>query len=201
MSRHRIILIRHARTKGNDERRYIGCLSDEPVSEEGLRSLKAVCTGAIPECDRVFSGPMKRCITTAKYLFPDTESEIIPDLTEMDFGSFEGKNYEELKDNPYYIRWMESNGRLPFPEGEDMERFTARSMKAFRDILNRLNDNDSAAIVCHGGNIMAIISALTGSEYFDHIVNNLQGYTMDVTYDGERIDVLSYERIGAWTNP
>ena len=201
MSRHRIILIRHARTKGNDERRYIGCLSDEPVSEEGLRSLKAVSTGAIPKCDRLFSGPMKRCITTVKYLFPDTEAEIIPDLTEMDFGLFEGKNYEELKDNPYYIKWMESNGRLPFPEGEDMERFTARSMKAFREMLNRLNDNDSAAIVCHGGNIMAIISALTGSEYFDHIVNNLQGYTMDVTYDGERIDVLSYERIGAWTNP
>ncbi len=201
MSKHRIILIRHARTKGNDERRYIGCSINEPVSEEGLISLKSIDADKLPVCDRLFCGSMIRCITTSKCLFPNMEAEIIPDLTEMDFGLFEGKNHEDLKDDPYYIRWIESNGTLPFPEGEDMERFTLRSIEAFKDILNRLKGDESAAVICHGGNIMAIISALTGGKYFDHMVNNLEGYCMDITYDGERIDVLSYERLGAWIDP
>lgn len=198
--RNKIILIRHARIGGNEERRYIGCRTDEPVSDEGLRQLALVDLSKVPACDRIFVGPMKRCITTAEHLFPGRDAEIIQDLTEMDFGLFEGKNYEDLKEDSYYIKWINSNGRLPFPEGEDMERFRVRSMKVFVSMLKRLDDGQSAVAVCHGGNIMAIVSALTGSEYFDHIVDNLQGYSLDIEYDGERIDVLSYERFGAWTN-
>ncbi|MBR4719431.1 MAG: histidine phosphatase family protein [Lachnospiraceae bacterium] len=196
--RHRILLIRHARIRGNNENRYIGSNIDEPLSDEGTGQLLSVDTDRLTGYDRVFSGPMKRCMTTAGYLFPDRNTEIVSGMTEMDFGLYEGKNYEELKDDPYYLKWIDSGGRLQFPKGEDMAGFVLRSMEAFRDILTRLADNENAAIVCHGGNIMSIMSTLTGREYFDFGVGNIEGYVMDLTYDGEMIDVLSYERFGAW---
>ena len=63
----------------------------------------------------------------------------------MDFGQFEGKNYEELKDNPDYQKWIDSNGTLPFPGGESREQFIRRSMEGFdrmmSDILKRSEKN------------------------------------------------------------
>lgn len=200
MSKHRITLIRHARTKGNSEKRYIGCRSDDPVSDEGIAQLESIDQSRLPEPDRLFCGPMKRCKTTAAYLFPDREAEIAPEMIEMDFGLYEGMNDEDLKDDPYYSRWIESGGTLPFPEGEDMAGFVTRSMTAFRMILDRLSDNESAVIVCHGGNIMSIVSALTNRDYFDFDVDNVSGYSLDIEYDGETIDVLSYERFSTWTD-
>lgn len=200
MKKHRILLLRHAGTKGNSEKRYVGCRSDEPVSDEGLKQLKDADISRMLKFDRVFSSPMKRCITTAEYLFPGNEVQTVCDMTEMDFGRYEGRNYNELKDDPYYLKWMESGGRLPFPGGEDMAGFTLRSMGAFKGILNSLSDNESAAIVCHGGNIMAIMSGLTGGEYFDFGVGSIEGYTAEITYNGETIDVLSYERFGSWVD-
>ncbi len=63
----------------------------------------------------------------------------------MDFGQFEGKNYEELKDNPDYQKWIDSNGTLPFPGGEPREQFIRRSMEGFdwmmSDILIKSEKN------------------------------------------------------------
>ncbi len=196
MGTHRILLLRHARTKGNEEKRYMGMRSDEPVSDAGLKQLEGTDMDKVPAFDRVFCSPMQRCIITAERIFPGKETESVQELTEMDFGLYEGKNFEELKDDPYYNEWIASNGRLPFPDGEDMAGFTARSLKAFKGILDKLKDGESAAIVCHGGNIMAILSAVTGGEYFDFNVGNIEGYIIDITYDGENINVLSYERFG-----
>lgn len=38
-------------------------------------------------------------------------------------GVLKEKNYEELKDDPGYQRWLDSNGTIPFPEGEGQETF------------------------------------------------------------------------------
>ncbi len=43
---------------------------------------------------------MKRCLETAQILYPGQTPIIIPEWTEMDFGAFEGHNYQELSKNP-----------------------------------------------------------------------------------------------------
>ena len=114
----------------------------------------------------------------------------------MDFGQFEGKNYEELKDDPCYQKWIHSNGTLPFPGGESREQFIRRSMEGYDrlmyDILKRSEKNTGiqtdtdpqylkcdrgteipVTAVAHGGlTIMAVLSSLTGGEYFDFQVKN-----------------------------
>ena len=115
----RIWLIRHFRTQGNLERRYIG-RTDEPILPGQ--------TGNILCCpEKIITSPMLRCKQTARLLFQKEPDLICENFREKDFGRFEGKNYEELKDDPGYQRWLDSNGTIPFPEGEGQEAFLERT--------------------------------------------------------------------------
>ena len=111
-----ITLIRHGKTAGNYEKRYIG-ITDEQMTLEGENEIRS---RVYPNADIVFSSPLKRCIRTANIIYPGADLQIIEEFKETDFGHFEGKNYIELSKNPEYIRWIESGGTAPFPGGESM---------------------------------------------------------------------------------
>ena len=90
-----------------------------------IESLKEKMTG-LSQTEIVFTSPMQRCRESAQILFPDREKIEIPEWKEMNFGAFEGKNYEQLNGNPQYQAWIDSNGTLPFPEGESRDRKSTR---------------------------------------------------------------------------
>lgn len=127
-------------------------------------------------------------------LFPDSPVTIIDELTEMDFGRFEGKTYEELKEDEEYQKWLDHKGLIPAPGGEGRDDFVLRSLAGFRRALD-LSGSSDLIIVCHGGNIMAIMSALTGDGYFDHHAGNLEGYILKFKEDDEGISDLTYDSI------
>ena len=110
----------------------------------------------------VIASPLKRCIRTAELIWPGQEILIEPMLRECDFGAYERKTYEELKNEPEYIRWMESGGMTAFPGGEDQTDFRRRCADGVKQWIGRLfeKDADSAAFVVHGGTIMAALEAL-----------------------------------------
>ena len=101
---------------------------------------------------------MLRCKQTARLLFQKEPDLICENFREKDFGRFEGKNYEELKDDPGYQRWLDSNGTIPFPEGEGQEAFLERTRHGFEQMMEHLMDLQcrEAAFVVHGGTIMAV---------------------------------------------
>ena len=115
----KIILIRHGMTEGNLKRRYIGTTDEDLINTDCLK-------GDYPKCERVVASPLKRCIQTAEYIYPNVDIEICDKLKECDFGDFENKSYEDLKDNPDYQKWLDSNGELPFPNGDTHEEFKNR---------------------------------------------------------------------------
>ena len=214
----KITWIRHGMTRANEEHRYLG-KTDEPLSEKGIRFLQEKKKKSFfnaPEF--LYASPMKRCVQTAEILFR-RKPVLIPEWKEMDFGQFEGKNYEELKDNPDYQKWIDSNGTLPFPGGEPREQFIRRSMEGFdwmmSDILKRSekntgiqNDTDTRYLksnreteipvvtVVHGGTIMAVLSSLTGGEYFDFQVKNGEGYETVLEWIQGRWKITSLTKIG-----
>lgn len=214
----KITWIRHGMTRANEEHRYLG-KTDEPLSEKGIRFLQEKKKKSFfnaPEF--LYASPMKRCVQTAEILFR-RKPVLIPEWKEMDFGQFEGKNYEELKDNPDYQKWIDSNGTLPFPGGESREQFIRRSMEGFdrmmSDILKRSekntgiqNDTDTRYLksnrgteipvvtVVHGGTIMAVLSSLTGGEYFDFQVKNGEGYETVLEWIQSRWKITSLTKIG-----
>ena len=133
-----LYLIRHGATKANREHRYLG-RTEEPLSEEGREALKAFQKkGIYPDpasLQALFVSPMERCRETAELLFGDCEQHMIPEFREMDFGLFEGKNYQDLRGNAQYQAWIDSNGTLPFPKGESREDFIARCRRGFEEML------------------------------------------------------------------
>ena len=153
----KLVLIRHGATEGNKEHRYIG-RTDEPLSSEAKEKLSAEAN-CYPRIDRLFTSPMKRCIETAKIIYPDQKPVVVDPLREMDFGEFEGKNYEELNGDQRYQAWIDSGGTLAFPEGESREEFVRRCCAALEAVLQNQQESHIAAVV-HGGTIMAVLSAL-----------------------------------------
>lgn len=201
----KIYLIRHSITEGNLKKRYIG-RTDEPLCPEGEVLLKEhLAAGVYPEADKIFVSPMKRCIQTARILYPSQELTVIDELSECDFGTFENKNYEELKDLPEYQKWLQSGGAMRFPEGESKENFTRRSLAGFERALLMCGCNKktlegrygsagkckpvgqkaaselmSAVFVVHGGTIMSIMEryAVPKGTYYDFQTGNGEGYEL-----------------------
>lgn len=172
----KLMLIRHGATEGNAHGRYIGT-TDEQLSNAGR---EALARAAYPPADIVFVSPMRRALETAQILFPDAEKLIVPGFRECDFGVFENRNHLELMDEPRYQQWIDSGGELPFPGGESRERFFERTLLAFDEILPLLRG--SAAIVAHGGTLMAIMSGrgIPVRDYYDYQAKNGCGYSADV---------------------
>lgn len=170
------VLIRHGKTKGNLENRYIGCRTDEPLCAEGAEALRKK---QYPPVVRVYVSPMRRCRETADILYPGVEQVIVPDFRECDFGAFENLNYEALNGRQDYQDWIDSGGEMPFPGGESRKAFALRCLEAFE----KLQDDDgltSAAIIAHGGTIMAIMEKYGHPRggYFDFQVKNGEGYVL-----------------------
>ena len=169
----KLYFIRHGKTKGNEERRYIG-ITDESLSGKGKEELKA---HSYPKVSYIYVSPMKRCKETADILYPNQDKVICEDLRETDFGIFEGKNYEELKENSQYQAWLASNGAMPFPGGESRKQFIRRCKKQFETIIENHIQQDrqgDIAFVVHGGTIMAIMEqfACPRQSYFDWQIKN-----------------------------
>ncbi len=140
---------------------------------------------------------MQRVRQTADILFDDVKVNIISRFTEIDFGDFEGKSAKELtKSDPRYQEWIDSGGELPFPNGESHEQLIARTLQGLWDVIAQSEDGDTAVIFCHGGTVMAAMSAISDVGFYEADVENLGGYAIKLTTDDERILDITYERFG-----
>ena len=196
-----IYWLRHGKTKSNEEHRYLG-KTDEGLTEAETERLQAKKVPEAWQTFPLFSSPMKRCRQTAELLF-QKEPLLIPEWVEMDFGLFEGKNYKDLKGDAYYQRWIDSDGTLPFPQGESREAFLQRSRKGLERMLFLLDKDgmpDKVVAVVHGGTIMAVLSELTGREYFSFQVPNGGGYRTRIRRKQNTIEVLKIEQIEQMTD-
>lgn len=199
----KLILIRHGATAANVEHRYIG-RTDERLSADGIQRLKrAKEMESYPKLEYLFSSPMKRCMETGQILYPSMEIIIIPEWVEIDFGAFEGKNYKELQGNEQYQAWIDSNGTLPFPEGESRTAFVERCMQGLCRMLGLLGElgkkRDDKLLhvgtVVHGGTIMALLSSLCGGDYFSYQVKNGAGYICTLESGVKGIRITEVEKL------
>ena len=106
-----LILIRHLKTPGNEKRQYIGSTDEELSEQEVLNFKQKYKIDSYPQVQQVIVSPMKRCIQTAELIYPKNQitQEVL--LKECDFGIFEGKTYEELKE--LNVRLQKMNEETP----------------------------------------------------------------------------------------
>ena len=154
-----VYLIRHGKTQANLQHLYCGS-TDLPLSPEGREALKDLHYDIHPDVIRT-SG-MKRTEETLELLFGQVPHTVDPAFREIDFGVFEMKGYEELKDRADYQAWItgDNDANVP-PEGESGVAMTDRVLKALEPLLKAEN---STLVVTHGGVIAAIMASLFPEE-------------------------------------
>lgn len=192
-------MIRHGATKSNREHRYLG-KTEEFLSEQGIKELiRYKELRCYPEVDCLFASPMKRCLQTAEILYPRVKPVCIAEWREIDFGVFEGKNHVELRGDRRYQEWIDSGGKLPFPEGESREEFILRCGEGFRKMTERIEamerEPETMGMIVHGGTIMALLSGYGGGEYYDYQTANGRGYLCTCGRQGNGLRLTEVRKI------
>lgn len=189
-----IYLLRHGTTQYNVEKRYQG-QRDIPLSEEG----RACIRRADFTTDVVYVSPLIRARQTAQILFPEARQIVVEDLKEMNFGSFEGRNYIEMEHDPDYLAWVEANCETSCPDGERKDQFCARTCAAFTKLVDQaLRENrDKLVIVAHGGTQMAVMEryCVPHHEYYHWCAPNAGGYKLDASRWSEKEELTLLETV------
>ncbi len=184
MRTYKLHLIRHGMTEGNEKGQYIGS-TDLEVTTNGIIELEELKKRDIyPKCDLIFSSPMKRAVQTAEIIFPGREIILKEKLREMDFGEFEGKTANDLKDRKDYADWVAGKINAA-PGGESNIAFATRLCEGLSEIIREMMDKEvfSASVVMHGGAIMTLlaVAAVPRRRMAEWACGNGRGYTLRIT--------------------
>ena len=151
----KLTLIRHGLTEGNLRRLYYGG-ADIPLAPEGEAELRRLReTVEYPRGRDYYTSGMVRTEQTFAILYGDTPHTQVPGLREMNFGAWEMKSYEDLKDDPAFQEWCSGDvEQHRAPEGDSFQMVYDRVGEAILPILERGRD---AVCVVHGGVIVMLL--------------------------------------------
>lgn len=160
MRNYYLYLIRHGLTQGNLDGKYIG-QTDLSLCPEGAKTIRELAAADIyPEVGKVYSSPLARCLETAEIIYPEHKLMVIDEISEMNFGEFEGKTQQQLQDLREYTDWLRGGAEACPPNGEKFGSFSLRCIEGldiiFSDMMSR--GVSRAACITHGGVITNLLS-------------------------------------------
>jgi len=185
MKSYYVHFIRHGAISSTLKGRYIGT-TDVPLSQEGRAELQRMDSELdYPYAKVVFSSPLKRCTQTARVLYPDLEPLVIEHLSECNFGEWENKSADELRDNDDFKKWLAGDNSVKPPRGESNSDFLRRICLIFENIVDGLmkTGTTDAVIITHGGVMSSLLSVygLPQAKPFDWACDNGYGYSLRIT--------------------
>ncbi|MFC8046861.1 bifunctional RNase H/acid phosphatase [Nocardia sp. NPDC057353] len=148
----RLLLLRHGRTALSVERRYSG-RGNPPLDEVGREQAAraAAMLAARGGIDAVVCSPLSRAheTATAAATALGLRAEIVDDLIETDFGSWEGLTFSEAaaRDPEAHAAWL-GDPALPPPDGESFAAVRTRIERARDDLLARFPER-TVLVVSH----------------------------------------------------
>jgi alpha-ribazole phosphatase len=167
----KLILIRHGETEGNHKGVYQGVI-DYPLSEQGnLQNLKVKSKLDNININKVYYSALKRAKKTAEAIFDFSSKAICFEealiLNEINFGVWDGKDYKYISTNysEQFQSFIDDFKIFKFPEGESFADFYNRVSDGIKEIIKASNEDDSIAIIAHGGTIRVILCELLGFSY------------------------------------
>ncbi|WP_410893333.1 histidine phosphatase family protein [Neobacillus sp. 204] len=170
-----IALFRHGVTEENKRKAYLGW-NDSPLCFE------TKANSISKRYQRYYSSDLKRCVLTAKRLFPHASPHFVKELREMNFGKWEGKTYEDLKEIRLYRNWLTDPFAHCPPEGESFQEFNKRIDSGWSKIAEEIltSNLESVAVITHGGVIRYLLSrfAPNPNDFWAWQVNHDQGYEL-----------------------
>ncbi|WP_053363102.1 histidine phosphatase family protein [Bacillus sp. FJAT-27251] len=188
-----IALFRHGLTEGNKRHAYLGW-TDSPLCPVAKRKLGK----SDARYSMLFSSNLGRCLETSSLLFPQLHPQLMSELREMHFGEWEGKVFEELKEDPHYQKWLSEPFSAKVPGGESFSDFALRVETGWNEITREMGEKEiaRAAVMTHGGVIRYLLSKFSPEkkDYWDWKIDHGAGYELvweeDKWRRGERCTLL-----------
>jgi broad specificity phosphatase PhoE len=164
----RLILVRHGETMANREFRYIGA-GDHALTEQGqTQSAQLAEALSILSIAAVYSSPRQRAYQTALPIAArhDLSVQVLDDLREEDFGTWEGLSRSELmarsaQDAERLLAWERDTALAP-PSGESLDAMHRR-VSAVIERLAAAHPDQTIVLVSHVGPIKAVLCAALGT--------------------------------------
>lgn len=167
----RLLLIRHAESQGNLERRLQG-RREYPLTERGFAQAYALAERlALLPLSAVYSSSVGRAMQTAEVIATEACLDVIaePRLQEYDFGeAVSGLTWQEIREQqPAIVEAFRTGGPdFPlYPGEEGRVAFQTRVRAAMGDIAGRHEGNDNVAVITHAGPIALFLIDVLGREY------------------------------------
>jgi len=160
----KILLIRHGHVEGIKPERFRG-RQPLPLTARGRAEAQAVAqrVAAGWRPGKIYTSPMGRCIETGAAIAAacGAPTEICDDLTDIDYGAWQFKTFEEARaaDPVLFAAWFATPHLVRFPNGESLQDLVARAANVLRLVLARHND-DTVVLVGHDSINRALILQL-----------------------------------------
>ncbi|OIP51479.1 MAG: hypothetical protein COZ12_03605 [Deltaproteobacteria bacterium CG_4_10_14_3_um_filter_60_8] len=184
----RLLLVRHAETGPDLAGKFIGA-TDVPLAGRGPEQADRLATYLTRFRPGVcFASPMRRTLQTAEAISAVTGLQILndPDLREIDFGHWEGLDFQTIAAaDPERVRlWSSQPDSFHFPGGEAVTSFQNRVANAAARLS--ANKTDTILAVTHGGVIRAILCHLLGLAWKQYLLFAIQPAMVTIIdlYDG-----------------
>ena len=187
----RLVLIRHASTVANENGLLCGSMETD-ISEKGrleIDCLKERIERLKKEenwkLSKVYVSESKRTEETVKDI-ENLEIIKIKDLGEIDFGDFEGKTFEWIR-NEYpkeYDKLCSEGFDYRYLNGENAIEAYEKNKRAVEYILKDMEDDSTAIICAHGGSIRNILSYMLCGKLENH---------WNFKIENAKITVLEYD--------
>jgi alpha-ribazole phosphatase len=166
-----VYLVRHGITEWNKEKRYLGHTDQEVIKSELTQLSKLKKELMNRSFDDVFTSDLRRCQETLAYLDLPSQVSVDRRLREIYFGDWEGKIYNELKDNQAYQNWLDNWEVYSIPNGESAVTFKSRIDSFFNELFGgkmtpAATTKKQILIMTHGGVIRYLISKYVPSISF-----------------------------------
>jgi broad specificity phosphatase PhoE len=184
-----IILARHGETEWNRQEIFRGRI-DVELNETGTRQAELLAEYLSErEIEVIYSSPLKRALKTAEIVagYHSLEVKIAPELIDFDYGSWQGKSHQEVKDKHHelYHKWLDSPHQLKLPGGESLSDVRGRAVALVNDIASQYEG--TVALVSHRVVNKVLICALLGlnNAHFWNIKQDTCGITTFIYENGE----------------
>src|SRR4051812_15904665 len=134
----KLVLARHGDTAWTDSGQHTG-RTDLPLNERGMEHASQLRTelARLPFA-RVFTSPLQRAIRTCELAGFGARAEVNPDLTEWDYGRFEGRDLAEiLSERPAWELFRDGcpDGESPGDVAARADRFITQARSIDGDVL------------------------------------------------------------------